>query len=110
MPVTAALAVSQIGGTVANTISGIKDVAKRREVETAIQRLSYEDQKKLNEKMARATTQNERLSLLVGEVNKFNVEKIKEQGKKDTRNAIIIIGGSFLFLIAVVILTKRKNA
>ena len=108
MPITAITAAVSVGSGIANTVSGIKDTNKRREVEAALQRLSYDDQRKLNEKMAKASNQTERLSILIAEVNKYNVEKIKEQGRKDTRNAIIIIGGSIVFLVAMVLVTRKK--
>ena len=107
MPVTTT-AVIGLATWVANTISGIKDTNKRREVETALQRLSYEDKKNLDDKMIRAKNQNDRLNILIAELNKYNIEKIREAGKKDTRNAVIIIGGSLIFLIAIVFLIKRK--
>ena len=107
MPVTTTAVIGLATG-VANTISGIKDTNKRREVETALQRLSYEDKKNLDDKMIRAKNQNDRLNILIAELNKYNIEKIREAGKKDTRNAVIIIGGSLIFLIAIVFLIKRK--
>lgn len=107
MPVTVS-AVTSIGSSVAGAVSGIKDTTKRRQIETALQRLSYEDKKVLDEKMARAANQNERLSLLVAEVNKYNIEQQKEAGKRETRNAIIIIAGSLLFLGAIFLITKKK--
>lgn len=110
MPVLAIIgAVTQIGATVATTVAQVKDVQKRRDYETALNRLSYDDQKILNEKMAKASSQNERLAILVQEINKSSIASMQEESRRDTLNAVIIIGGSLVFLFAIVFLTKKSN-
>jgi hypothetical protein len=104
MPVQAGIAVAS---ATVSAVTQIKDTNKRREVELAISRLSYRDQRDLNEKVARAKNQNERLAILIQEVNRIKIEQEKEKTKRDTRNAIIIIGGALVVLVAVVLL-KRK--
>lgn len=104
MPVQAGIAVAS---ATVSAVTQIKDTNKRREVELAISRLSYLDQKNLNEKVARAKNQNERLAILIQEVNRIKIEQEKEKTKRDTRNAIIVIGGALVVLVAVVLL-KRK--
>jgi len=104
MPVQAGIAVDS---ATVSAVTQIKDTNKRREVELAISRLSYRDQRDLNEKVARAKNQNERLAILIQEVNRIKIEQEKEKTKRDTRNAILIIGGSLVVLVAVVLL-KRK--
>lgn len=109
MPVTAVTAVVGIGTGVANTISGIKDTNKRREVELAISRMSVDDQRKLNQKIARSQSQNDRLKILAEEITKVQVEQVKEKRKKETTTAIIIIGGSLVLLVAVFLITRKSN-
>jgi hypothetical protein len=75
----------------------------------AISRLSADDQRKLNQKIARVQSQNERLNILASEITKIQIEQIKEKRKKDTTTAIVIIGGSLVVLLAVFILTRTKN-
>jgi hypothetical protein len=104
MPVQAGIAVAS---ATVSAVTQIKDTNKRREVELAISRLSYRDQRDLNEKVARAKNQNERLAILIQEVNRIKIEQEKEKTKRDTRNAILIIGGALVVLVAVVLL-KRK--
>lgn len=104
MPVSAGVAVASAA---VSAVVEIKDAQKRREVELAISRLSYRDQRDLNEKVARAKNKNERLALLLQEVNKAKIEEQKEKTKKETRNAILIVGGALVVLVAVVLL-KRK--
>jgi hypothetical protein len=104
MPIQAGIAVAS---ATVSAVTQIKDTNKRREVELAISRLSYRDQRDLNEKVARAKNQNERLAILIQEVNRIKIEQEKEKTKRDTRNAILIIGGALVVLVAVVLL-KRK--
>lgn len=104
MPVSAGIAVASAA---VSAVTQIKDTQKRREVELAISRLSYRDQKELNEKVSRGKNQNERLAILLQEVNRAKIEEQREKTKKDTRNAILIVGGALILLIAVVIV-KRK--
>lgn len=109
MPVTAVTAAVSIGTGVASTISGIKDTNKRREIEMAISRLSADDQRRLNQKIARTQNQNERLSILAEEITKVQIEELKEKRKKETTTALIIIGGSLVVLVAVFLLTRTKD-
>ena len=109
MPVTAAAAIAGIGTGIANAVSGIKDTNKRREVELAISRMSADDQRKLNDKIARTQNQNDRLKILAEEITKIQVEQVKELRKKETTTAIIIITGSVVVLVAVFLLTRKSN-
>lgn len=109
MPVTAITAAINVGTSVANTVSSIKDTNKRREIEMAISRLSADDQRRLNQKIARTQNQNERLSILAEEITKVQIEELKEKRKKETTTALIIIGGSLVVLVAVFLLTRSKD-
>jgi uncharacterized small protein (DUF1192 family) len=104
MPVQAAQVVASLG----STASQIVDAKKRRDIEMAISRLSTDEQIKLNQKIARAQSLNERLNILAQEVTKIQIEQAKEQSKKQTRNAIFIVGGSVIVLVAVYLLTRNK--
>lgn len=105
MPVTAGVT---IASAAVSAVTQIKDTQKRREVELAISRLSYRDQRDLNEKVARAKNQNEKLAILLQEVNKAKIEEQKEKTKKDTRNAILIVSGALVVLVAIVLLKRKK--
>jgi len=109
MPVRAITAAVDVGTSVASTVAGIKDMNKRRDIETAISRLSAEDQRKLNQKIARVQSQNERLNILAEEITKVQIEQLKEKRKKETTTAIIVIGGSLVLLVAVFLLTRSKD-
>ena len=109
MPVSAGLAVVSAGTQIASTVASIKDVNKRRDIEMAISRLSADDQRKLNQKIARVQSQNDRLNILAEEITKVQIEQLKEKRKKETTTAIIIIGGSLVVLVAVFLLTRTKQ-
>lgn len=104
MPISAGIAVAS---ATVGAVTQIKDTQKRREVELALSRLSARDQKALNEKIARTSSQNDRLALLLQEVNKQSIEQQKESQRRQTRNAFLIVGASVVVLLAIVIL-KRK--
>ena len=104
MPVAA----SQIIASLGSTASQVVDAKKRRDIEMAISRLSADEQIKLNQKIARAQTLNERLNILAQEITKMQIEQAKEQSKKQTRNAIFIVGGSVIVLVSVYLLTRNK--
>lgn len=107
-PLAIAQSVVDIGAAVANTIANVNDVNKRRQIETALQRMGYADQKALNEKVARASSQNERLSVLVSEINRLQIEQMKSESNKETVTAIVAIAGSFLFLVAMIVISKKQ--
>ena len=104
MPVATAQVVASLG----STASPIIDEKKRRDIETALSRLSTDEQIKLNQKIARGQSQNDRLNILATEITKINIEKAKEKSKKQTRNALFIVGGSIVVLVAVVLLKRNK--
>ena len=104
MPVATAQVVASLG----STASQIIDEKKRRDIETALSRLSTDEQIKLNQKIARGQSQNDRLNILATEITKINIEKDKEKSKKQTRNALFIVGGSIVVLVAVILLKRNK--
>jgi hypothetical protein len=104
MPVAAAQVVASLGSTASQVI----DEKKRRDIETALSRLSTDEQIKLNQKIARGQSQNERLNILAQEIGKIQVEKTKEASKKQLRTALFIVGGSIVVLVAVVLLKRNK--
>jgi hypothetical protein len=104
MPVASAQIIASLGSTASEVI----DAKKRRDIETAISRLSTDEQIKLNQKIARGQSQNDRLNILAQEISKIQVEKSKEASKKQLRTALFIVGGSIVVLVAVVLLKRNK--
>lgn len=107
MPVTAQ-AVAQIGGTIATTVATIKDMKERRNVELALSRMSAEEQRKLNDKMLRQSSQNERLATLVNAVNQSNIELTKSKSARDLQTALIVIGASLAIVITVYFIKRKR--
>jgi hypothetical protein len=104
MPVASAQIIASLGSTASEVI----DAKKRRDIETALSRLSTDEQIKLNQKIARGQSQNDRLNILAQEISKIQVEKSKEASKKQVRTALFIVGGSIVVLVAVVLLKRNK--
>jgi hypothetical protein len=104
MPVASAQIIASLGSTASEVI----DAKKRRDIETALSRLSTDEQIKLNQKIARGQSQNDRLNILAQEIGKIQVEKTKEASKKQLRTALFIVGGSIVVLVAVVLLKRNK--
>lgn len=104
MPVAAAQIVASLGSTASQVI----DEKKRREIETALSRLSADEQIKLNQKIARGKSQNDRLSILAQEIGKIQVEQNKEASKKQLRTALFIVGGAIVVLVSVILLKRNK--
>lgn len=88
--------------TIANTIAGISDMKQRREFDRATGRMSLDDQRKLAQALQKAKSREAKLALITSEINKFQIQ----QSKKTTQTMAIVIGGSLVFLFAVIYLTK----
>lgn len=99
-PVTAGL---QVAATAATTISQIDDANKRRNYEFALSRLTADEQKALNRKLAAAQTQTERLGILTSAMAQINAltatEKIKAQSRAELTTAILIVGGGIALIL-----------
>jgi hypothetical protein len=105
--VTAGVAVgSAIGGTVAS----ISDANKRRLFGNALSRLSADRQKELDDRLLRAKTLSERLTILTNAVTMIKVEearaKIQGKQKEETRKILLIVGGGVVLLIAAFLIKK----
>lgn len=104
MPVATAQILASVGSTAIQAV----DAKKRRDIETALSRLSTDEQIKLNQKIARGQSQNERLTILAQEISKIQIEKNKEASKKQLRTALFIVGGAIVVLVSVVLLKRNK--
>ena len=107
MAVQAVLAAGQIIGELGKTVATISDVKKRREFEQALASLSIDEQKKLNQQLARAASQQKKLELVAATIADLKKAEIQEQGKRETRLALVVLGGGVLLIAAVYLLTKK---
>ncbi len=106
-PISAGLAGVEALTGIATAVAGIKDMNKRRETEMMIAKMSYADQKKLNEKLLKSKTTTDRMGLLVSEVSKIQAAKVTAAGQDKWRN-IAIIGLALTFLVVVIVVTRKK--
>ena len=93
---------------IGKTVAEISDMKKRREYEQVLSKLSFEEQKRLNNELAKAKSQSDRLSILAQNYSSLQQLQIAEQGKKETRLAIIVLGGAVALLLAVYLIKKAK--
>lgn len=89
----------QAATAIASTIANISDMAKRRRFEQAISLLSLQQQKELNDKLAKANTQTDRLAILSANIVQYAIANDNRTANKDI--ALYIVSGS----LAVVLLT-----
>lgn len=107
MAVQAVMAAVGSVAEVGKTIAEISDIGKRRKFEQALQSLNIEEQRKINDQLLKANTQAKKLEILSQSLSDIKKAEIQEQGKKETRLALIVLGGGLL-LIAGIYLLKKK--
>lgn len=107
MAVQAILAAGQIVGELGKTVASISDIKKRREFEQALAVLSIDEQRKLNQDISKATSQSKRLEILANSISEYKKAQLQEQGKKETRLALVVLGGGLLLILAVYLLNKK---
>lgn len=99
-------AVVQIGTGVAGAISQVKDVKLRREFEQKFQVLSLDQQKRLDEKVLKANTQNERIAIITNAFADVKSREYEAKTKKDTQLAFLVIGGGLAVLLTIFLIKK----
>lgn len=108
MPIDPVSAGLQVGATAAMTISQISDMNKRRKFEQALDLLSNDQQNALNQQLAAAGTQTDRLKILSDSLTNF---LIQNQTSGARNNVILYAVAAVLslgILITVVILNKKQ--
>lgn len=103
-PVSAAV---QVGTAIANTVAGISDMNKRRRFEQSLALLSNSQQKELNEKLMKVSSQNERLQILSDSMVQYAIANETGAAKKETVMYIIAGGLAVVILIGAIIYAKR---
>lgn len=94
--------------TVASTISNIIDQTKRRQFEQAFALLSARQQLELNEKIAAANTQTERLQILSNNMLQFAIANQASANKSKT-TLYFLAGGLGIVLLAAGLLFSLKK-
>lgn len=100
----------QAATAIATTVNDIVDKDKRRKYEFALSRLTADEQKSLNRKLAAAQTQTERLGILTSAMAQINAltatEKIKAKSKAELTTAILIVGGGIVLILTAYFIKK----
>ncbi len=99
-------AIVGIGSSVAGVLTQVNDAKKRREFEQALSTMSQTQQNALNEKILRAKNDNERLSILINAVAQIKIGQASAKTDKDTKMAMIIIGGGVALLLTIFMIKK----
>ena len=103
---------TQVAGTALTVIAGMQDAKKRREFEQALAYLSNDQKKVLESQLNAATTNSERLKILVDAVKSLQLQRINiisgqsldEERRKRMEtilyvSAMVLIGGVAVYLI-----------
>lgn len=95
--------------TIANTISGIVDAGKRREMEQALSYLSSQQRAELERQVAAANTQTDRLQILSAGLVQFAIANEASGNKSKTSLLILAAVLSVVVLTAAIVLLKTKD-
>lgn len=100
----------QVGTDLVMNTSQIVKGEKGRKTFFSKTRLSADEQKRLNEELLRAQTQEERVKILTNAVNliRSEAERATQEAEiKNKRNRnILIIGGSIALLISIILIKR----
>lgn len=106
-PVSAGI---QAAVSIASVTSQMVDRDKRRNYEFALSRLSADQQKALNRKLAAAQSQTDRLAILTSAIAQINAqtasEKIRAQSRREMTTAILIVGGGVALILTAFLIKK----
>jgi hypothetical protein len=104
MPIAAIISsVVDIGSATAQTISNISDQKKRANLESALANLDKTEKEKLENKILRAQTQNEKIAIISKSIIDSKLNEKKLASAEETKLATIILGGAISLLIAVLL-------
>lgn len=99
----------QVGSATAQTLATISDQKKRANFEAALANLDRTEKEKLEKKVLRAQNQNEKLAIISQSIVEAKLNEKKLQGQKDTKLALIVLGGAIVVLFAVIIIKKMRK-
>ena len=102
-------AVVQVGSATAQTVATISDQKKRANFESALANLDRDEKEKLEKKVLRAQNQNEKIAIISQSIVESKLNEKKLAGQKDTKLALIVLGGAVVLLIAVVVIKKSRK-
>jgi hypothetical protein len=106
---------ANIAGSVFGVISNISDTKQRALFEANYRALSDEQQKKIDQQVASASSQTERLKILANSLTQLSIARISNQAgllsqdEKKKRNQMLLVGGIMIAtgLIITYIIIKK---
>jgi hypothetical protein len=97
------------GTAIAQTIAGINDMNKRRQTETALSYLTAQQQAELNQQLAAAQTQTDRMQILSNAVVQYAIANQASKNRQQSSMYIVAALMGIALLISAIYLMKQKD-
>jgi hypothetical protein len=119
MPVQAALAVVEIGTAIATTLSSIKDMRLKRDIERNLGYLTQKQRNDLNKELLRTQDVNKRIEILTNAIATIRgsqtssilsstiITQQKAKSRSQTIMAVSILGGAIVLFGAIYYLKNK---
>lgn len=98
----------QAATSIATTVAGITDMAKRRQAEIGLNYLTAQQRNELNKQLAAAQTQSERMQILSSAIVQYAIANETQAQKSKTTIYIAAAGLSVALLVVAIVLIKSK--
>lgn len=92
---------------ITSSITSVVDTGKKRQYEQAVSNLSFEQQKKLNEQLLKAKSQQDRIAILSNVALQVQESKKARQTKEIIILSVVVLGSALAILAAVYVLKKK---
>lgn len=96
-------------GAIIGALGTVKDIKLRREYEIRISELDRQEKKDLNDKLAKASTDNDKRKILADMLTSTSIARIQAFSKKDVNLMIYLIGGVLVLGASYYIYKKMKK-
>lgn len=100
----------QAGTEIAKTIASIVDMNKRRKFEQAVTLLSNTQQRQLNEQLAAAKDENDKITILSNSLTNYLISQANANARKDIILYAVAGGLAVILLVTALILSNKKKA
>lgn len=98
------------GTEIAKTIASIVDMNKRRKFEQAVTLLSNTQQRQLNEQLAAAKDENDKITILSNSLTNYLISQANANARKDIILYAVAGGLAVVLLVTALILSNKKKA
>lgn len=97
-----------VAATIANTVAGISDMAKRRNAEIGLNYLTAQQKNELAIQLSKAQTQTERMQILSSAIVSYAIANENNAARSNNIMYLAAAGLSVAFLVMAIILLKDK--